>query len=200
MYKCYKACSLCPRECRVDRSRGQIGFCREKDKVRIAWAGIHYGEEPVITGENGSGTIFFTGCTLRCSFCQNYQLSRSVLGSYVSVVKLSEIMLELQREHAENINLVTGTHFIPHIIDAVSEARKNGLKIPIVWNTSGFEKASSLKLLENTADVFLTDLKTLSNELSKKLFKFENYPEIAVEALKSMVSMKPLKKVGAPQV
>ena len=194
--KYYKSCSLCPRNCRVDRSQGAVGFCREDDRVRIAWAGLHYGEEPLITGEKGSGAIFFTGCTLKCVFCQNYQLSGSMLGAYVSSGELTEIMLKLQKANAENINLVTGTHFIPHIIDAAEEARKEGLKIPIVWNTSGFEKAHSLKLLENTVDIFLTDLKTLSNDLSGKLFKFAGYPEIAVEAVNSMVSMKPLKKEG----
>ncbi|RKX85829.1 MAG: radical SAM protein [Spirochaetes bacterium] len=192
--KYYTNCSLCPRECRVDRTVSAAGFCRETDRVRIAWAGLHYGEEPTITGKKGSGAVFFTGCTLKCVFCQNYQVSGGILGGYVSSGELTEIMLGLQKVHAENINLVTGTHFIPHIIDSVEEAKKEGLRIPVVWNTSGFEKIISLKLIENTVDIFLTDIKTLSHEYSKKLFNFSNYPEVAIKAVNSMADMKPIKK------
>lgn len=189
----YEHCTLCPRNCCVNRLKGRTGFCGESADLRIAWAGIHYGEEPVITGENGSGTIFFTGCTLQCTFCQNYQLSGSGKGSIVTAGELSDIMLGLEKMNAGNINLVTGTHFIPHIVDAVGMARKNGLGIPVVWNTSGFEKEESLILLKNTVDIFLTDLKSLSVEASLKLFKAALYPEIAVKAAGSMIDMKPLK-------
>jgi len=192
-HKDYEHCTLCPRNCSVNRLKGRTGFCGESADLRIAWAGIHYGEEPVITGKNGSGTIFFTGCTLQCVFCQNYQLSGSRIGSIVTACELSDIMLGLEKMNAENINLVTGTHFIPHIVDAVGMARKNGLGIPIVWNTSGFEKEESLILLKNTVDIFLTDLKSLSVKASLKLFKTALYPEIAVEAVAGMIGAKPLK-------
>ncbi len=186
----YSACSLCPRMCKTDRLSGKLGVCRETAKIRLAWAGLHFGEEPIITGKSGSGTVFFTGCTLRCSFCQNYQISHEGLGREISTDELTDIFWGLQDMGAENINLVTGTHFIPSIVDSIEKARAFGLRLPIVWNTSGYETVEMVRFLSRYVDVFLTDLKTLSRGLSGKLFRASNYPTVAVEAISEMVRSK----------
>jgi len=182
----YRNCTLCPRECRVDRRRGPGGFCGQSADLRIAWAGLHFGEEPPLTGEKGSGTIFFSGCTLKCSFCQNYQLSHLGLGRRISTEELAGIMVRLQREGAENINLVSGSHFAPSVIEAIGQAKDQGLSLPIVWNSSGYERADSLEMLLKEVDIFLPDLKTLDQALSEELFKCRDYPEVAGEALKQI--------------
>lgn len=182
----YRNCTLCPRECRVDRRGGSSGFCGQSAALRIAWAGLHFGEEPPISGKNGSGTIFFSGCTLKCSFCQNYQLSHLGFGRQISTAELARIMVRLQREGAENINLVSGSHFAPSILEAIGQAKTKGLSLPVVWNSSGYESPDTLEMLFKEVDIFLPDLKTLDQELSEELFKCRNYPEAVAGALKGI--------------
>lgn len=178
-------CNLCPRKCNVDREIN-TGFCREKNTIRIARASLHNWEEPCISGENGSGTVFFSGCSLKCVFCQNYSLSHNNYGKEVSVEELSRIFLKLQDEKAHNINLVTPTHFVPQIIEAIKLAKVNGLNIPIVYNSSGYENAETLKMLEGYIDVYLPDFKYFSNELAKKYSGVSDYFENATIALQEM--------------
>jgi len=170
----------------VDRCRGPNGFCGQSADLCIAWAGLHFGEEPPISGEKGSGTIFFSGCTLKCSFCQNYQISYHGFGQKITTGELAGIMVRLQREGAENINLVSGTHFAPSILEAIGQAKTGGLSLPIVWNSSGYESADTLEMLFEEVDIFLPDLKTLDQELSEELFKCGDYPKVAAEALKEI--------------
>ena len=192
----YRNCTLCPRECRVDRCCGPSGFCGQSADLRLAWAGLHFGEEPSISGEKGSGTIFFPGCTLKCSFCQNYQLSHHGFGRPISIGELARIMVRLQREGAENINLVSGSHFTHSIVEAIGQAKKEGLSLPIVWNSSGYESIDTLEMLFEQVDIFLPDLKTLDQELSEELFKCGDYPEVAAEALKEIATRKEERRVG----
>ncbi len=188
----YRDCRLCPRDCGVDRAVGRPGVCGEADTPRLAVACLHFGEEPALTGRGGSGTLFFTGCTLRCSFCQNHQLSRGGYGVPITAAELARLMLRLQVEGAANINLVTGSHFTPHILEAVGKARQAGLSLPIVWNSSGYESLTTVERLLPAVDVFLPDLKTLDSRLSARLFRAPDYPQAAREALLSMAE-KPLR-------
>ena len=192
----YRNCTLCPRECRVDRRRGPGGFCGQSAALRIAWAGLHFGEEPPITGEKGSGTIFFSGCTLKCSFCQNYQLSHLGFGRQISTGELARIMVCLEREGAENINLVSGSHFAPSILEAIGQAKTEGLSLPIIWNSSGYESMDTLEMVLEEVDIFLPDLKTLDQELSEELFKCGDYPEVVAEALKEIALHREERRVG----
>ncbi len=184
----YRECRLCPRECGVDRIAGETGFCRESNFMRLAWAGLHRGEEPPVTGETGSGTLFFTGCTLGCVFCQNRQLSHSEAGREVGPDELAEIMLSLESSGADNINLVTGTHFIPGILESLDSARNKGLSLPVVWNSSGYERPEVLDLLAPGIDLWLPDVKTLDSALSHKLFNAADYPGYAIGAVNYMIS------------
>jgi putative pyruvate formate lyase activating enzyme len=160
--------------------------------MKVAWAGLHFGEEPPLTGRSGSGTIFFTGCTLKCDSCQNCQLSRQGLGKEMSSVEFEQLMLRVQQRGAENINLVTATHFAPTIVESVAAARTQGLSIPVVWNSSGYEQISTLQLLKETVDVYLPDCKTLDSSLSRRLMGAADYPEVAQQALLMMIEDKPL--------
>ena len=173
----YDFCNLCPRRCGADRIRRRLGFCGQSQAIRLAWAGIHFGEEPPVTGKKGSGTVFFTGCTLKCRFCQNHQISHGGLGTEISTDTLAKIFLDLQKQGAENINLVTATPFILSIIDSVRQAQKRGLSVPILWNTSGYESRESLDLLDSFVDIYLPDLKTLDPVLSDRVFAAPDYPE-----------------------
>ena len=186
----YARCELCPRRCRVDRSKSR-GFCGQSDEPMLARAALHMWEEPCISGEEGSGTVFFCGCTLGCAYCQNADISRSgsERGKAVSSEEMSEIFLRLQREMANNINLVTPTMFTPHIIEAVALSRSKGLKIPIVYNTSGYERAEVISRLAGTIDVWLPDFKYLSPDLSEKYSRAADYPESAKSALREMVRL-----------
>lgn len=175
----YRNCLLCPRRCGVNRLEGQRGFCGETSAVRIAWAGLHRGEEPPVSQDRGSGTIFFTGCTLRCAFCQNHQLSRGETGREVTAQELSTVMLDLEAAGAANINFVTGTHFIPGILEALDRARDGGMTLPVVWNSSGYETLEMARLLYPRVDLWLPDLKTLEDDLSSRLFRGGAYPEAA---------------------
>lgn len=178
----------------MDRTSGKTGFCGEGSVVRTAAALLHYGEEPPISGEGGSGTVFFTGCTLRCGFCQNYQLSSGELGAEVTTEELSGIFLRLQDAGAENINLVTGTHFVPGIAEAVDTARKNGLDIPVVWNTSGYENVETVRVLDRFVSIYLPDIKTVSPKTSGAIYGAENYADTAKSAVKAMVRERPLRR------
>jgi len=176
----------------VDRLGSARGFCRESAAVRAAWAGLHFGEEPPITGRGGSGTIFFTGCTLKCRYCQNDQLSRSGLGAELEPEQLARLMLRLQAEGAENINLVTGSQFAPGIVEAARLAGERGLAIPLLWNSSGYESLETLRLLAPWIQVWLPDCKTLDRELARGLMGAADYPQVAREALAFMVAARPL--------
>ena len=186
-------CTLCPRNCGVDRDNGKIGYCGQTDKVYVARAALHMWEEPCISGKEGSGTVFFCGCTLRCIFCQNHQIvlgkaeSGDKIGKEVSIERLKEIFLELQEKGANNINLVTGTHYIPQIARALKLAKEEGLRIPIVYNTSGYEKPESLHMLDGLVDIYLPDMKYVSKELSKEYSNAPDYFEVASKALEEMV-------------
>jgi putative pyruvate formate lyase activating enzyme len=164
--------------------------------VRAAWAGLHFGEEPPVTGRGGSGAIFFTGCTLKCRYCQNDQLSRAGLGAELSTEELAALMLRLQEEGAHNINLVTGSHFAPGIVAAAGLARTRGLSIPLLWNSSGYESRSTLELLAPWIGIWLPDCKTLDPELARGLMGAPDYPEAVREALCFMVESRPLQWEG----
>lgn len=183
-----KACTLCPRNCGVNRAE-EKGFCKAPDEIYLARASLHMWEEPCISGENGSGTVFFSSCPLSCVYCQNYDISNENFGKKVSVERLSEIFLELQEKNAHNINLVTPTHYADKIITAVSMAKEKGLKIPIVYNTSGYEKEETLLMLKDTVDIFLTDFKYWNVESALKYSKAPQYPDIAKKALDVMYSL-----------
>jgi len=184
----YRNCRLCPRRCGVDRTAGEIGFCGQSDVIKIGTAALHFGEEPPLTGIGGSGTIFFSGCTMGCPFCQNWQISRGQIGAEISVKTLSDIMLELEKRGAENINLVTGTHFLPSIAQAVAAAKMRGLTIPILWNCSGYESAEALDLLDSFVDIYLPDYKASEPHLTKRLYQAEDYPRVAEKALIKMAA------------
>ena len=180
-------CMLCPRQCQIKREEGKRGFCGESDLVRLSRAALHMWEEPCISGTNGSGAVFFSGCTLRCVYCQNYHIANSEVGKTVSVERLSEIFLELQEQGANNINLVTPGQYVPHIIRAVEQARRQGLAVPIVYNTGSYENVDTIKALEGIVDIYLPDFKYLDPEHAKKYSGAEDYPEVAKAALEEMV-------------
>jgi len=187
-----ESCTLCPRDCGVSRSKGEVGVCGVSGtQIRAARAGLHMWEEPCISGETGSGTIFFSGCPLRCVYCQNFEIARAETGLEISIERLAEIMLELQEQGAANINLVTPTHYTPEIIQAVTTARKKGLKLPIVYNCSGYEKVETLRRLEGIVDIYLSDFKYMEPELAKRYSRAEDYPEMAKQALQEMVRQQP---------
>ena len=180
-------CALCPRKCGAERLLGKIGFCGGGKEVKVARAALHFWEEPCISGEEGSGTVFFSGCTMRCVFCQNREISRGEAGKTVSVERLSEIFLELQEKGANNINLVTPMHFAPQITAALDIAKEKGLSLPIVWNTGGWELPESVEAVKDYADIWLSDFKYFDNSLAEKFSNARNYFEIASESLKKMV-------------
>ena len=186
-------CSLCPRNCYVDRQEKETGYCGQSNKIYVARAALHMWEEPCISGKEGSGTVFFCGCNLRCIFCQNHKIALGKskngekIGKEVSINRLKEIFLNLQNQGANNINLVTGTHYIRQIATALKQAKEEGLKIPVVYNTGGYEKRESLALLEGLVDIYLPDMKYVSKKLSKEYSKAENYFEVASTSLEEMV-------------
>lgn len=186
MFKELDQCMLCPRLCGVNRNNGVRGLCGCDKDLYVARAMLYYFEEPPISGNNGSGAIFFSGCNLKCIFCQNYEISSNNLGKKISVQRLSEIMLELQSKKAHNINLVTPTQYIPHIRKAIIMAKKKGLSIPIIYNTSGYESVSSLKLLDGLIDIYLPDFKYFDDILALKFSKAYNYSQIAMDAIDEM--------------
>ena len=182
-------CKLCPRECGIDR-RTEKGFCRCEDEIRIAKYMLHFGEEPCITGKNGSGAVFFSGCNLRCAFCQNYPISHELKGENVPQEQLKEIFFELKEKGAHNINLVTGTHFADKIADVLRKCKKE-LGIPVVYNCGGYESIDTLKMLDGLVDIYLPDMKYYSSEMSAKYSKAPDYFEKAFPALKEMLRQQP---------
>lgn len=179
-------CTLCPRNCKVNRLNGNIGRCKAGAKIKIAASDLHFYEEPCISGKEGSGTVFFSGCNLSCIFCQNYKISQECGGDEIEIQELANRFLELQKRGANNINLVTGFMFVPQIIEALKIAKSKGLIIPIVYNTSGYESLETLKMLEGYIDIYLPDLKYAYNDLAEKLSDVKDYFEVTKIALKEM--------------
>ena len=188
----YSECRLCARECAKDRTKGEIGFCRSSDTMRITRAALHYWEEPIISGENGSGTVFFSGCSLGCIYCQNRAISRSAVGREVTPAELSVEMLRLQAEGAHNINFVTPTHFAPGIADAIRIARADGLTVPTVYNTGSYDTVKTVSMLDGLIDIYLPDLKYYRNESAAKLSFAGDYPTVARAAIAEMVRQHPI--------
>ena len=186
----YNECHLCARNCSVNRNVGQVGYCRSTAEPKIRRAAPHLWEEPIISGENGSGTIFFSGCSMGCVFCQNSEISRASVGRTVNESDLSNIMLNLEGQGVHNINFVTPTHFAPSIIEAVKISRDRGLNIPIVYNTGSFDSVETIKSLKNTVDVYLPDYKYVRSETAKRYSQAPTYPSVAFECIKEMVSQK----------
>lgn len=187
-------CTLCPHRCGINREK-QIGRCKSTDNVKIALYSTHNYEEPCISGEHGSGTIFFSNCNMNCIYCQNYEISQQGKGKEISIEKLANIMLKQQKNGVENINLVTPTSYALHIIEAIKIAKNKGLKIPIVYNTNGYESVETLKLLEGYIDIYLPDLKYYYDELGKLYSGVSNYFEVTTQAIKEMY-----RQVGSPQL
>lgn len=193
-YKEYEKCNLCPRMCNVNRNSGKKGICGEDHNVRIGRAALHLWEEPCISGENGSGTVFFAGCNLKCVYCQNRALSNSKKGRKISVEELADVFISLQSEGAHNINLVTAEHFSPQIKAAVIMAKSKGLAIPVILNSSGYVAENVLNMLKDVIDIFLVDFKYMNPVIAKEYSYAEDYPDVAKKALNIMV-----KNVGKPQ-
>ena len=188
-------CILCPHNCKINRQEGKKGRCKATNKVQIALYSIHKYEEPCISGQNGSGTIFFSNCNLNCIFCQNYEISQEGKGKKISIEELAKILLTQQERKAENINLVTPTSYVPQIIEAIKIAKNKGLKIPIVYNTNSYENIETIKMLKGYIDIYLPDLKYADNLLAKKLSNISNYFETATQAIQEMY-----KQVGKPEL
>lgn len=186
LLKVLECCTICPRKCEVNRLKGEKGYCGTSRQARVASANSHFGEEPPLTGRNGSGTIFFSSCTLLCSFCQNYEISHLNYGQEVSPLQLASMMLDLQSAGCHNINFVTPTHIIPQIIEALIIAVEKGLDIPLVYNCGGYENPETLKLIEGVIDIYLPDFKFWDNEIAMRYCNAGNYRDYAVKAVKEM--------------
>lgn len=187
----YENCLLCPRKCGINRSTGQTGVCGVSSEIKVARAALHYWEEPCISGKRGSGAVFFSGCSLHCVFCQNREISDGKEGKVISKERLSDIFMELADKGANNINLVTPGQYIPDIVWAVNDAKSRGMKLPIIYNTSGYENVTELKLLEGIVDVYLPDFKYMDSTLSARYSRAKDYPSIAKQALSEMVRQQP---------
>jgi len=200
----YSNCLLCPRRCGVDREAGELGYCGETSALRLAFAGIHRGEEPPITGKGGSGTVFVSGCNLGCAFCQNFQISQgdccSRMGRVVDTGEFAEICLALQGRGAENINIVTGSHAAPALALGIGEARKRGLSVPALWNSSGYDGGETLEILKDFIDVYLPDLKTLDSGIAARFFNAPDYPAMAAAAILKMMELRKLAFNGETMV
>ena len=181
-----KSCTLCPRRCGADRAGGKYGFCGAGNDVRIARAALHFWEEPCISGESGSGTVFFSNCTMKCLFFQNYEVSTNNLGYEVTIDELADIFIDLQKKGANNINLVTPTHYVPQIISALDKARENGLILPVVYNTGGYENVETIKMLDGYVDVYMPDFKYYNDYIAIKLSNAPKYAEYAMAATEEM--------------
>lgn len=187
----YEDCLLCPRKCGINRSTGQTGVCGVSSEIKVARAALHYWEEPCISGKKGSGAVFFSGCSLHCVFCQNREISDGKAGKVISKERLSDIFMELADKGANNINLVTPGQYIPDIVWAVNDAKSRGMKLPIVYNTSGYENVIELKLLEGIVDVYLPDFKYMDSTLSAMYSRAKDYQSVAKQALSEMVRQQP---------
>lgn len=188
-------CNICPRNCNIERDKEQTGYCGQTFSVRLARAALHFFEEPCISGKSGSGAVFFSGCNMRCIFCQNHNIANGQVGAEVSANRLSEIFIELQDKGANNINLVTPTHYALQIRDALIKAKEHGLRLPVVYNTSGYEKVETLRLLEGLIDIYLPDFKYMKPELALKYSGAVDYDKRADEAIREM-----LRQVGEPAI
>ena len=193
MLKLLEKCEICPHKCKINRANGNMGRCKAKDTIKVALASIHNFEEPCISGKKGSGTIFFSNCNMNCIYCQNYEISQQGKGKEISIEELAKIFIKQQEKDVENINLLTPTSYVPQIIEAIKIAKNNGLKIPIVYNTNGYENIETIKMLKGYIDIYLPDLKYSQNSLAKKYSKVDNYFEIATTAIKEMYN-----QVGSP--
>lgn len=182
-----KTCTLCPRNCAVNREKGEIGICGQTAEIRAARAALHYWEEPCISGTEGSGAVFFSGCALHCVFCQNQNIANGLAGKTITIERLAEIFLELQNKGANNINLVTAGHFVPQVIKALMAAKNHGLSIPIVYNTSSYEAVDTIKSLEGLVDIYLPDFKYMDAALSQKYSHAKDYSQVAKAAIAEMV-------------
>lgn len=191
MEKEYQSCRLCPRNCKADRSAGHFGVCKVGAGLKVARAALHYWEEPCISGKNGSGTVFFSGCSMHCVFCQNEAIAQGEIGKEIEKERLVEIFLELQEKGANNINLVTPGQYVPQIIWSVEQARNQGLWIPIIYNTGSYEKVETLKRLEGIVDVYLPDFKYWGSAPAKKYANAPDYPKVARTAIAEMVRQQP---------
>ncbi len=187
----YEDCLLCPRKCGINRRTGQTGVCGVSSEIKVARAALHYWEEPCISGKRGSGAVFFSGCSLHCVFCQNREISDGKAGKVISKERLSDIFMELAVKGANNINLVTPGQYIPDIVWAVNDAKSRGMKLPIIYNTSGYENVTELKLLEGIVDVYLPDFKYMDSTLSARYSRAKDYPSVAKHALSEMVRQQP---------
>lgn len=179
-------CKLCPIKCKINRNQGETGRCQATDKIKLGLYSLHFDEEPCISGKSGSGTIFFSNCNLKCKFCQNYKISCEGKGKEITIEELAQIFIEQQEKGANNINLVTGAPYVIHIIEAIKIAKTKGLKIPILYNTSGYETIETLKKLEGYIDIYLPDFKYYDNNLAYKLSGINNYKEITTKAILEM--------------
>ncbi|MFN3551338.1 MAG: radical SAM protein, partial [Endomicrobiia bacterium] len=184
LYEILSCCELCGHRCKVNRFKNELGFCGASYKLKISSYNLHFGEEKPISGYNGSGTIFFSHCNLRCVFCQNYEISQLAEGIEISEEKLAEVMLELQRQNAHNINFVSPTHFLPQIIKALYLASKSGLNIPVVYNTGGYDNKEVIKILDGIIDIYMPDMKYSDNKFSEIYSKAKDYPEVNKETVK----------------
>ena len=191
----YDNCMLCPRTCGAQRSKGKTGICGVTETLKVARAALHFWEEPCISGTKGSGAVFFSGCALHCVFCQNESIAQGTAGKEITPERLVEIFLELQEQGANNINLVTPGQYVPHIIRAVEQARRQGLAVPIVYNTGSYENVDTIKALEGIVDIYLPDLKYFSPELSTAYSHAPNYFETACAAISEMY-----RQVGDPVI
>lgn len=187
----YEDCLLCPRKCGINRSTGQTGVCGVSSEIKVARAALHYWEEPCISGKRGSGAVFFSGCSLHCVFCQNREISDGKEGKVISKERLGDIFIELADKGANNINLVTPGQYIPDIVWAVNDAKSRGMKLPIIYNTSGYENVTELKLLEGIVDVYLPDFKYMDSTLSAMYSRAKDYSSVAKQALSEMVRQQP---------
>ena len=192
--KAMENCMLCPRECGVNRKNGETGVCGQTAAIKAARAALHMWEEPCISGQNGSGTVFFSGCNLGCVFCQNHNIATGKAGIEISIERLAEIFLELQEKGANNINLVTAGHFVPQVVEALKQAKRQGLFLPIVYNTSSYEKVETLRLLEGYVDIYLPDLKYVDSAISSRYSHAADYFTCASAAIAEMV-----RQVGKPE-
>ncbi len=190
----FACCQLCPRLCGVNRSAGEKGYCRVDDQLMVARAALHFWEEPCISGERGSGAVFFSGCNLGCRFCQNRVIARGESGLVINEDRLVEIFFALQGQGAHNINLVTAVHMVPKVAGALQKAKEQGLSIPIVYNSSGYECVQTLQMLDGLVDIYLPDLKYMDDTLALTYSRAENYPAIAQAAIAEMY-----RQVGDPQ-
>lgn len=192
--KYMQQCTLCPRNCGVNRSRGEFGYCGADAGIKAARAALHMWEEPCISGKEGSGTVFFSGCSMRCVFCQNHDIALGRTGMEIGEERLAEIFLELQEKGANNINLVTPTHYVPQIVNALAEAKRRGLHLPIVYNTGSYDKVETIRLLEGLVDIYLPDCKYYAQDIGKRYSNVSDYFQVATDAIAEMY-----RQVGKPE-